>query len=60
MNTTSLIEPASNPKVEHNTRAFLKGLNSAEGPPLAEGGSRLCFHLFVGNQLASRCRSTIW
>jgi acetyl esterase len=36
MNTASPIEPASNPKVEYNTRAFLKGLNSAEGPPLEQ------------------------
>jgi acetyl esterase len=36
MNTASPIEPASNPKVEHNTRAFLKGLNSAEGTPLEQ------------------------
>jgi acetyl esterase/lipase len=36
VDTTSPIEPASNPKVEHNTRAFLKALNSAEGPPLEQ------------------------
>jgi hypothetical protein len=36
MNTASPLEPVSNPKVEHNTRAFLKGLNSAEGPPLEQ------------------------
>jgi len=36
VNTFSPIDPASNPKVEHNTRAFLKALNSAEGPPLEQ------------------------
>jgi len=36
MNTASPIELASNPKVEHNTHAFLKALNSAEGPPLEQ------------------------
>jgi acetyl esterase/lipase len=34
MEAASPVEPASNPKVEYNTRAFLKALNSAEGPPL--------------------------
>ena len=30
MDTAALVEPTSNPKVEHNTRAF------PEGPPLGE------------------------
>jgi acetyl esterase/lipase len=34
--TASLIEPASNPKVEHKTRAFLQGQNSAEGKRLEQ------------------------
>jgi acetyl esterase/lipase len=36
MDTASPVEPASNPKVEHNTRAFLKVLNSPEGKPLEQ------------------------
>jgi acetyl esterase len=33
MNTAARVEPASNPKVEHHTGAFLKWLNSGEGTP---------------------------
>jgi acetyl esterase len=33
MKTGAQVEPASNPQVEHNTRAFLKWLNSGEGAP---------------------------
>jgi hypothetical protein len=31
---SSKIDPAQNPTVEHNVRAFLKALNSSGGPPL--------------------------
>jgi acetyl esterase len=33
MNTGAHVEPGSNPKVEHNTRAFLEWLNSGGGAP---------------------------
>src|SRR5260221_12877052 len=36
LDTASPIEPASNPKVEHKTRGFLKGLNSGEGTPVEQ------------------------
>ena len=53
MNTASPIEPASNPKVEHNTRAFLKMLNSAEGPPLEELSPKEARDAFVNLQTSA-------
>jgi hypothetical protein len=38
MNTASPVEPASNPKVEHNTWAFLKVLNSGEARARTQHG----------------------
>jgi acetyl esterase len=53
MNTASPVEPASNPKVEHNTRAFLSGLNSAEGPPLEQLLPKEARDLLVGLQASA-------
>jgi serine/threonine protein kinase len=53
MNTASPIEPASNPKVERNTRAFLKGLNSAEGPPLEQLSPKEVRDRLVGLQASA-------
>jgi acetyl esterase len=36
LDATSLIEPASNPKVEHKTRGFLQELNSGGATPLEQ------------------------
>jgi acetyl esterase len=53
MNTAAPVEPASNPKVEHNTRAFLKGLNSGEGPPLEQLSPKEARDLLVGLQASA-------
>jgi hypothetical protein len=53
MNTAALVEPASNPKVEQNTRAFLTGLNSGEGPPLEQLSPKEARDLLVGLQTSS-------
>src|ERR1700736_2237120 len=53
MNTAAPVEPASNPKVEHNTRAFLTGLNSDEGPPLEQLSPKEARELLVGLQASA-------
>jgi acetyl esterase len=53
MNTATPVEPASNPKVEHNTRAFLKGLNSGEGTPLEQLSPKEARELLVGLQASA-------
>ena len=53
MATPANVEPESNPKVEHNTRAFLKGLNSAEGKPLEQLSPKDARDAFVGLQASA-------
>ena len=47
MNTAYTIDPASNPKLEHNIQAFLKVLNSGEGKPLEQVGDFATHERFV-------------
>jgi acetyl esterase len=53
MNTVSPVDAASNPKVEHHTRAFLNWLNSAGGPPLEQLSPKEARDLYVGFQASA-------
>jgi len=53
MNTAYTIDPASNPKLEHNIQAFLKGLNSGEGKPLEQLSPTEARDVFVGFQASA-------
>src|SRR5689334_15189586 len=53
MNTAAPVDPASNPKVEHNTRPFLQGLNSGEGTPVEQLSPKGARELRVGRQASA-------
>jgi acetyl esterase len=53
MNPAAPVEPASNPKVEHNTRAFLKWLNSGQGTPPEQLSPKEARDLLVGFQASA-------
>jgi acetyl esterase len=50
------VDPAENPKVEHNVRAFLKALNSSGGKPLETMSPGDARQVLVGAQASVKLK----